>query len=172
MVALSTSRARGKLAPTMFRWAPGATHERSMTGSVEVVAVTTRSAPRIACAALGIGSISQATWLCISSARVRARSMFRLATRTRRRVRTAAMARRCVRACTPAPMMAKSPASPRASKRVARPETAAVRMAVMAEAFISASSSPVVPSNNSTLPWCMSLPRAELSANKHTTFSP
>jgi len=46
---------------------------------------------------------------------------------------------------TPAPMIAKSPASSRASKRVASPLTAAVRIAVMAEALTTASNSRVVP---------------------------
>jgi hypothetical protein len=45
-------------------------------------------------------------------------------------------------------------------------------MAVIAEAFSSASSSPVAALNSSTLPWCASLPMAVLPGNTQTAFKP
>ena len=52
------------------------------------------------------------------------------------------------------------PPGSRASKRVATPETAAVRTAVMPPAFMIARVSPVSPSNSATNPWCRSSPRS------------
>jgi hypothetical protein len=52
--------------------------------------------------------------------------------------------------------MARSPASGRASVRVATPLTAAVRIAVMALASITATGLPTCGSNMSTAPWCES----------------
>ena len=62
-------------------------------------------------------------------------------------------------------------ASSRASTRVATPETAAVRIAVIGLAFITASTSPVSPSYSVTVPWCGSSPRAGLSGKIATVFS-
>ncbi len=67
--------------------------------------------------------------------------------------------------------MPSSRASSRASNRVATAETAAVRIAVIAEAFISARTSPVSPSKSVTVPWCASSPRFGLSGKTQTVFS-
>ena len=71
----------------------------------------------------------------------------------------------------PAPRIASLRASSRASARVATPETAAVRTAVIAPAFMIARVSPVTPSNSATKPWCESSPRAELPGKIATVFS-
>jgi len=80
------------------------------------------------------------------------------------------MASRCVRAWVPEPMMATSPASSRASIRVASPLTAAVRMAVTSVASRMASRRPFVVSNRSTTPWCESKGVCEFPANTLITF--
>ncbi len=76
--------------------------------------------------------------------------------------RVAASARACARAWTPVPMIASSAAPGLASRPVATAEVAAVRISVTADAFTSASGSPVSAANSSTPPWCESLPRAGL----------
>ena len=86
--------------------------------------------------------------------------------------RTSGIASRCDFACTPAPRIASVCASSRASSFVATAETAAVRMAVIAEAFMTASSSPVSPLCRSTAPRCVSRPRAGLPGKTQTSFSP
>ena len=58
----------------------------------------------------------------------------------------------CALACTPVPMTASSAASGLASSSVATTETAAVRISVTAEAFSSATGSPVSPLDSSTTP--------------------
>ena len=68
--------------------------------------------------------------------------------------------------------MARSPASSRASTRVATAETAAVRIAVTSEAFRSARSSPVSPSNSIRAPWWLSRPRSTLPGNTPIDFKP
>ncbi len=56
--------------------------------------------------------------------------------------------------------------------RVATPDTAAVRMAVMAEAFRKASGSPVSPLKSVTAPWCASRPCARFPGKTPTIFTP
>jgi len=75
----------------------------------------------------------------LSAANRWALAAVRLHTRTRRSGRTARIAARWVRAWTPAPRMARSPALSRASARVATPLHAAVRIAVMLLASMIAS---------------------------------
>ena len=172
MVAESTSRRFGRLAPTALTWAPAEIHPRSITGSAESVARTTRSAPRTASSTLGIGSTRIFPGPDISSAKRRARSALRLATRTRRSGRTQASASRWVRACVPEPTRARSPASSRDKSRVASADTAAVLIAVTAAPFMSARSSPVSPSNRATAPWWVSICRAALPAKIPMAFRP
>ena len=81
---------------------------------------------------------------------------------TRSKVRTACIASRCERACVPVPRIVSVLASSRASNRVATPETAAVRTAVIAPAFMRPRGAPVAPSKSATNPWCESRPRALL----------
>ena len=69
-------------------------------------------------------------------------------------------------------MMASVDASSRASSFVASAETAAVRMAVMAEAFMMASGSPVSPLCRITAPRWVSRPRAGLPGKRQISFSP
>ena len=85
--------------------------------------------------------------------------------------RTARIASMCERPWTPEPTIASSLASSRASSRVATAETAAVRMAVIADAFISARTCPVSPENSVTVPWWASSPRVGLSGKTQTVFS-
>ncbi len=68
--------------------------------------------------------------------------------------------------------MARSPASSLARARVATAETAAVRMAVTAAAFMSARSSPVAPSKSMTAPWWASSPRSTLPGKTPMAFNP
>ena len=91
------------------------------------------------------------------SAKLFARARVLLATRTRRIVRTARIASRWVRACTPDPTIARSPASSFASRRVASPLTAAVRTAVIDVASIIARRRPRPASKSSTAPWWESM---------------
>ena len=86
--------------------------------------------------------------------------------------RVAASACACARPWTPVPMMASSAAPGRASRPVATAETAAVRISVIADAFTSASGSPVSAANSSTAPWCASLPMAGLPGVMQSAFSP
>ena len=78
----------------------------------------------------------------------------------------------CALACTPVPMTASSSASARASRSVATTETAAVRISVTAEAFSSATGSPVPPLDSSTTPWCVSRPTAGFDGVMQIAFSP
>ena len=105
-------------------------------------------------------------------AKRRAFSGLRLHTRTRRSGRTALIAARWVIASTPEPRMARSPASSRASARVATPLTAAVRMAVMLLASINAIRLPLRVSNSITAPWCESSSVPWLPGKTLTTLSP
>ena len=50
--------------------------------------------------------------------------------------------------------------------------TAAVRIAVIADALTSANNSPVSPLNKRTPPWCASLPIAALPGKTQMAFSP
>ena len=68
-------------------------------------------------------------------------------------------------------MIASTEASSRASSRVATAETAAVRMAVIAEAFRIASGSPVSPLWRITAPRCVSRPRFGFSGKTQTSLS-
>ena len=71
-VAVSISRACGVLAPTALTWAPGLSHSRASTGSRELVAATTTSAPRTASSAVaaaltcapGTAAASARAWAC------------------------------------------------------------------------------------------------------------
>ena len=78
----------------------------------------------------------------------------------------------CARAWTPAPMTASTSASFLASSSVAITETAAVRISVTAEAFSSASGSPVRPLDSSTTPWWVSSPAAGLAGVMQMALSP
>ena len=69
-------------------------------------------------------------------------------------------------------MIARSPASGRASKSVTSPLTAAVRMAVMEVASTMARSSPRSLSKNRTTPWCVSYSVPKLAGNAATTLTP
>ena len=133
--------------------APGDTHSPRTTGSLAVVTVQMRSAPRTASSALAHASTVMPVSADSRAAKAVALSAGTLNTRTRRSGRTARMACRCVWACVPAPMMARSPASGRASRSVTSPLTAAVRMAVTAVASTMARSRPRWVSKNSTTPW-------------------
>ena len=56
IVAVSSSRINGGRPPTEFTWAPSFSHSRPRTGSSELVAATTTSAPRTASSALPTAS--------------------------------------------------------------------------------------------------------------------
>ena len=107
-----------------------------------------------------------------SATKASSRSRCGLQARTRPIDRTARMASRWDRACVPEPMMARSVASARASRRVASPLTAAVRMAVMAMASISATGLPCSGSNRSTKPWCDSIAGAVVAREDGDDLDP
>jgi len=150
--------------PTTLTCAPSFSHSRRSTGSTELVAVTTTSASRTASSALPTASTPDSA--ASASACVAVGEKIRIWSKSR----TSRIASRCVRACTPAPRMPSSRASSRASSRVATADTAAVRIAVIAEAFMIARVSPVSPSKSVTVPWCASRPRLGLSGKTHTVF--
>ena len=116
----------------------------------------TRSAPRTASRAEGAASTFRPSDRSARCAKARTCSGRRLHARTRRSGRACDIASRWVSACTPVPSSARSPASARASNRVATPETAAVRTAVIELASITASRLPRFVSKSSTAPWCES----------------
>ncbi len=121
--------------------APSASQEPSTTGVEEAVTVQMMSAPSMAARASALAStVTPAS--DASATKASRRSRCGLQARTRPMDRTARMASRWDRAWVPEPMMARSVASGRASRRVASPLTAAVRMAVMAMASISATGLP------------------------------
>ena len=111
------------------------------------------SAPRTASRTERTGSTGMFHRADSRRAKRAARPGFWLATRTLRMGRTASMASRCVRAWTPEPMIARSPASSRARSRVATPLTAAVRIAVIEVASMMARRLPVSASKSRTAPW-------------------
>src|SRR5216684_4186189 len=85
---------------------------------------------------------------------------------------TAAIAARWVRAWTPDPTIARTEASSRARARVAAPETAAVRIAVIADPFIIARSRPSSLLNSRTPPWCASKPFPGFPGKTQIILSP
>jgi len=93
------------------------------------------SAPRTAASTFVIGSIGTAHCRCISFAKRFALSKLRAAIRTRLSGRATDIADRCERGLHAAADDCQSPASSRANRRVASALTAAVRIAVIAEAF-------------------------------------
>ena len=123
------------------------------------------------------------------SRRRRRRARLPRPTRPPRRRRAATPSRRAAprrrrgrsRAPRASPRGANAPGCPRrgsrasgvlaASRRVATPETAAVRTAVIAPAFRIAFVSPVSPSKSATKPWCESRPRALFPGKIATAFS-
>src|SRR5262245_23334092 len=86
--------------------------------------------------------------------------------------RTTHIARRCACACTPEPMMATVEASSRASARVATPDTAAVRVLVMAVPSSMAATPPCSLSKISTAPWCESNSVPWLPGKTVTSLAP
>ena len=82
------------------------------------------------------------------------------------------MACRCVCACVPAPMIARSPAPGFASRSVTSPLTAAVRIAVIEVASTMARSRPRSLSKKRTTPWCVSYSLPKLAGNAATTLTP
>jgi hypothetical protein len=118
--------------------------------------VQTRSAPSTAARAESTGS-TRTPWRSDSRAAKASRfARLGLKTRTRRKRRATAIASRCVRAWTPEPRSARSPASSRASRRVATPLAAAVRIAVISLASRIVRGTPFRGSNSTTTPWCAS----------------
>ena len=154
------SPARGRCAgsrPTALTCVPARSHAPSSTGSREAVTVQTMSASATASRALGGRLDRRSRWRFRAASTKRATwAGSRLHTRTRRSGRTSATASRCVAAWTPLPSRARVLASARASARVATPDTAAVRMAVIELASITARRRPRSVSNRSTAPWCES----------------
>ena len=69
-------------------------------------------------------------------------------------------------------MMASTSASGLASASVATTDTAVVRILVTADAFSTASGSPVCVLDSSTMPWWVSSPAAGLPAMMHSAFRP
>ncbi len=172
MVAVSISRLVGIDDPTALMCTPSFSQRCSKIGSGLAVTVAMMSADRTAASGLAAASIG--TWKRGRSSEDRAAacSALRLQIRTLRSGRTAAIASRWVRACTPAPRMASSPASGRASRSVATPDTAAVRIAVMAAPSMRALRRPVSASKSSTAPWWVSMPRLALPGKTDTAFMP
>ena len=152
IAGVSSSRAKGTLDPTALMWVPGEIHSPFKMGSVADETVQIISAPSTA--SLTVSNAFMGVRLCAEawSANFWAFLNFRLQTRTPVRLRAIPMASRWVRACTPDPNIASSAASFRASNRVATPLTAAVRMAVILPASITASRRPFWVSNSITVP--------------------
>ena len=142
----------GVYAPTALTCAPGATQAPRTTGSWAVVVVQIKSAPATASSAVATASTGRPVSRASRSANSEALAAGTEYTRTLRTNRTARIACRCVCACVPAPMIARSPASGLASRSVASPLTAAVRIAVIEVASTIARSSPRSVSKNSTTP--------------------
>ncbi len=69
-------------------------------------------------------------------------------------------------------MIARTSASGAASSEVATAETAAVLISVTAEAFSTATGSPVRELDSSTMPWWLSRPTAGLPGVMQIAFSP
>jgi len=153
-VSVSSSRVVGKHDPTAFTCAPLASQRFSTIGSVAAVVVQTTSAPKSAASTEG------ATIAPTSPASCSAASSFRDQILISGSPSTARIACTCPRACAPEPRMATRPAPGRANARVATADTAAVRISVIGDAFIIATSSPVSPSCRRTPPMCVSRPRA------------
>ncbi len=179
---MSSSLACGRQAPTALTWVPGASQSRCSTGTGELVAVTTMPAPATASRALsqavmtGIwparafpGPVSRPGAVPASGA---ARPGPDPAILTSARGRLAAIARRCDLAWTPVPMIASTSASGLARASVATAETAAVLISVTAEAFSTASGSPVCGLDSSTTPWWLSRPAAGLPGMMQIALSP
>ena len=137
-----------------------------------MVTVQIRSAPSTACWALATACTGRPVSLDSRSAKASALPAGRLKTRTRRTGRTASMACRWVWACVPAPMMARSEALGRASRSVATPLTAAVRMAVIEVASTMARSRPRSVSKTSTTPWWVSYSLPKLAGKAAITLTP
>ena len=151
------------LEPTALTCAPSASHSRWTIGSRADVAVTTTSAPRTASStvadlldAVELGGVPgrpapDADMLERQHGphRVEMRPALRPGAEDRERLRDPA----------------------RASSRVATAETAAVRIAVIAPAFMIARVAPVSPSKSATKPWWLSSPRAAFPGTMQTVFS-
>ena len=172
IAALSSSRMVGRHAPTAFTCMPGSSQSPSSTGAAELVAVTTMPAP-----ATASGTVAQAsTGTPVCPARLAARrpafSWSRPTSRTSASGRDRLSASTCARACTPVPMTASTAASGLASRAVATTDIAAVLISVTAEAFSSASGSPVRPLDSSTTPWWVSRPAAGFAAVMQMALSP
>src|SRR6266852_2174135 len=136
---------------------PGRTHADGTSGVVELVAVTTTSAPRIASSA----AIARAPgWAAASS---RAAPWSRPTFRISPNLRSAVSARRCAAACGPEPKTASTSASARASNRTESALQAEVRASVAARASSVASGRPVTNSKTVRKPWRRSSPSAWLA---------
>ena len=85
--------------------------------------------------------------------------------------RTRGMATAWALAWTPVPRMARTPALGRASRRVARAEPAAVRMAVMCSPSMMAAGAPVWASKTAIRAWWLGTPRAWLWGNMLTSLT-
>ena len=144
---------------------PSSSQSRRRIGSRELVAVTMMSAPLTA-------SSTESTTRTPLPASASAFSRVRLTMRTSSMLRTSGIASRCDSPCTPAPMMASVCAFSRASSFVATAETAAVRMAVIADAFMTASNWPFSPSCSSTAPRCVSRPRGGIAGEDADLLQP
>ncbi len=120
------------------------------------------SAPSIASRAAACALTGRPSSAASAAATSRARAWSRPVMRIPVSGRVAASARACACAWTPVPTIASSAAPGLASRPVATAEVAAVRISVTADAFTSASGSPVSAANSRTAPWCASLPMAGL----------
>ena len=138
------ARARADAGPDRVDVGARRSHSPFSTGSREDVTVQTTSASWTASRAVAATWTSRAWRARAASASRAACAGSRLHTRTRRSGRTSAMASRCVAAWTPLPSRASVLASGRASRRVATPDTAAVRIAVMELASMIARSRPAL----------------------------
>lgn len=163
----SSSIASGWVPPITLTCAPGATQSASTSGvlslvevAVQMIAASATAAfalsPTLTCTGWGTASRTQSA-NCSALLRVREN------TRTVRIRRTADTARTRARACTPAPITARSSASSAVHQRVARAATAPVRTAVSSAPSSRAVICPVVRSVSATIPWISGSPRSGLS---------
>ena len=157
----SSSRMSGKQEPTALMCAPAASHrsEHRLGGAGhghDDVGARARPPPPIP--SRGPAACSAAS----ASARSRARDAMRTS------LELADLRQRPRSAPSPGGLRRRWRAharSSRASARVASALAAAVRIAVIGEAFITARVWPVRPSKSVTVPWCGSSPRAALSGH-------
>ena len=160
--SLGISRRSAWFAPVALTCASSSTHVLSSTGSLAYVAVITTWAPRTHASAVGAAVTSTPNAALARAAKLSRFSGLRLYTRTACARRTVSTASSWVHACVPLPISATVLTSAGASRSVATPVAAPVRIWPRWLASISASGSALAASYSST--WKCIAPRFTLVA--------